>query len=97
MGSTTLLQGPTTSQENNVRMADFNSTLYDNELEFFKIVTAGTVWLTFTPQQVMGTTYSVSGVLSKSHKVTVHVKFPSGDECAYTYRTPQRRSGSECQ
>ena len=96
VGSTTLLQGATTIWKNKMIAGRFQTTLsYDNELEFFKVISAGRILTSFRPLQVMGTAYSTSGAVRKSHKVTVHVKFPNGDEYAFMYRAPNAATARE--
>jgi len=90
VGSTTLLHGETTIWKNKATAGKYQTTLlYDEELEFFKVIASeGRILTSFRPQQVMGTGYSSSGTMSKSHKVTLHVKYPKGDEYAFIYQAP---------
>lgn len=70
------------------------STLfYDQDLGFFKVVSAGNIWLSFYTNQVQGSQVSTRGTLSKRHHVSVSVKFPTGDEYVLDFLAPSEGAG----
>jgi hypothetical protein len=84
-----LVSGPLTVWKNGTRNNEMMSNLsYDQDLGIFKLVdTSGNIWMTFQPAQVTAVSSRVMGLAFKSHSLTIDVKFPSGDEYRYIYRS----------
>lgn len=65
------------------------STLaYDQDLGFFKVISAGNIWMSFKTSQLSGCRVSVTGAISKKHHVAILVKFPTGDEYSMDFLAP---------
>ncbi len=86
MGSTQLLSGECLLYKNGVLVGKSNSALlFDQDLGFFKLVTAGNISMSFNSHQITGSRTSVTGSVMKRHRVLVWFKFPNGDEYALDF------------
>lgn len=89
MESANLVTGPLTVKKNNAFNCTFPSTLaFDQDLGIFKVIQDnGNIWTTFTPSQVTALTGTITGLAFKTHWLHVNVKYPNGDEYAFSYKT----------
>lgn len=95
MGSTALLSGECLLWKNGTFVEKSISALsYDQDLGFFKVVTAGNIWMSFNPNQVVGLVVSTSGALMKKHHVAVTIKFPTGDEYMMNFLAPSQEAAA---
>jgi len=81
LGTTTLLSGECQLTKNGAPAGKSVSTLaYDQDLGFFKVITAGNIWMSFKTGQISGAQVFVTGAIVKKHHVSIVVKFATGDE-----------------
>ena len=89
LGSTTLLSGECHVTKNGAFAGRTISTLsYDQDLGFFKVVTAGNIWMSFKTNQIAWSKVFTTGILPKKHHVTISIKFPTGDEYSMDFVAP---------
>lgn len=91
LGSTTLLSGECLLTKNGAFAGKSISMLsYDQDLGFFKIVTAGNIWMQFKSNQIVGSQVFTNGALIKRYHVAISVKFPTGDEYNLNFLAPSQ-------
>ena len=91
MGSTTLVSGECFLMKNGAFAGRSFSTLsYDQDLGFFKVISAGNIWMSFKANQITGSQVFTSGTMLKKHHVVVSIKFPNGDEYSMNFTAPSQ-------
>jgi hypothetical protein len=91
LGSTSLLSGECFLYKNGAFAGTSKSVLlHDQDLGFFKIVTAGNIFMSFDSHQVTSSQVSVTGAIVKRYHVSVWFKFPNGDEYVATFGAPSQ-------
>ncbi|MDG6978046.1 MAG: hypothetical protein JRN58_03100 [Nitrososphaerota archaeon] len=66
--------------------------LHDLDLQLFKIVSKGNILLTFRAQDVTGWDTAIQGIVNKKQATGLHVKFATGDEYTFNFRSPDMQS-----
>lgn len=89
MISQVLIKGECAVWKNNHYMATGHPVemSYDDDLGHFKIISNGKLAYTFNPSQIIGLHNKIGGTLTKKLVMTILVKYPTGDELGFVFKT----------